>query len=94
MGERTARVVRRVDKDALHTPREFLLQRLKRQQVVAENQSVIKDVILGYAVLGVVRLLRVFEQDARLQLGPLLLADPGEFEFWLAHAAAAFFPLT
>ena len=74
MGERTARVVRRVDKDALHTPRKFLLQRLKRQQVVAENQTVIKDVILSHAMCGVVRLLGVFEQDARLQLRALFLA--------------------
>lgn len=30
---------------------------------------------------GVVRLLRVFEENARLQARPVLLADPGEFEF-------------
>ena len=31
-----------------------------------------------------IRLLRVFEQDAWFQLGPLLLAYPGEFVFLFA----------
>lgn len=74
-------VVGRVDVDALHTTRKLLLQRLQRQQVVPEDQPVVKDVVLRHAMLGVIRLVRVFEQDTRLQLRALVLADPGEFEF-------------
>jgi hypothetical protein len=33
------------------------------------------------AMLGVIRLRRLSQQNARLQLRPVLLADPGEFEF-------------
>jgi len=61
-----------------------LLQRLECQQVVAKDQAVVENVLVGHAMHGVVGFLRVFQQDARLQLGPVLLADPGEFEFWVA----------
>lgn len=43
---------------------------------------------------GVITPGRVFQQDARLQPGPVLLADPGEFEFGFAHAATFSPPLT
>ena len=81
MGEGAAGVVRRVDEHALHLARELLLQRLQRQQVVAEDQPVVEDVVVRHPVLRVVGLLRIFQQNARLQLRPVLLADPGEFEF-------------
>ena len=41
-------------------------------------------VVFGDAVLGVVRVFGVFEEDARLQAGPVLLPNPGEFEFLAA----------
>ena len=41
-------------------------------------------------VPGVVRLLRVFQQNARLQLRPVLLADPGQFQLLLLGHALAF----
>lgn len=76
-----AGVVRRVDEHALHLAEKLLLQCFQRQQVVAENQPVVEDIFLGDAMLGVIRLLWVFEQDSRLQLEPLFLADPREFKF-------------
>ncbi|MBT9137292.1 MAG: hypothetical protein DDT34_02380 [Firmicutes bacterium] len=79
MRKRAARVVRRVDEHALYLSRKLSLQRFQRQQVVAEDQPVAKDIVLRHAMFGVVRLAGVFEQDARLQLGPLFLPDPGEF---------------
>ena len=43
--ERRARVVRRIDIDALDLSGELLLQRLERKQVVAEDEPVIEDVV-------------------------------------------------
>jgi len=83
--EGTPGVVRRVDKHALHLARKLLLQRLQRQQVIPENQPVVEDVTLRNALLGVIRLLGILKQNARLQLGTLPLPDPGQFEFLLAH---------
>ena len=51
----------------------------------AQESTVVEEVVVGNALLGVVRLLRIFEQDARLQLRPLVLANPGEFEFWILY---------
>jgi hypothetical protein len=33
-------------------------------------------------MLGMIRLLRIFQQYTRLQLGPILFPDPGEFQFF------------
>ena len=83
-------VVRRVDVDALDLAGELLFQRLEREQVVAEDEPVVEEVVIRDAVLRVVGLLRVFEQDARLKPGPVLLPDPGEFEFGFARHALIF----
>ena len=88
MLERRARVVRRVDVDALDLASELLLQGLERQQVVAEDEPVIEDVVARHALRSVIRLLRVFQQDARLQLRPILFADPGEFKLRFGHRKA------
>src|SRR5690554_3290579 len=64
-------VVGWVNEYALNFPSKFLLQCLQRQQVVPEDQSVVEDVVISYSLFSVVRLLWFFEQDARLQLGPL-----------------------
>lgn len=37
-----------------------MLQRLQREQVVAEDQTIVEDVIVGHALLGVIATLRVF----------------------------------
>ena len=57
MLEGAASVVRRVDENAFHLARKLRLQRLERQQVVAEYQTVVEVVIGRNAVLGVIRLL-------------------------------------
>jgi hypothetical protein len=61
-----AGVVRRVDEDALHLPCEVLLQGLEGEQVVAVDQDVVENVVVSGAGLGVVRLVRLLHQDARL----------------------------
>ena len=79
MGEGAAGVVRRVDENAFHLARKLRLQCLERQQVVTKDQSIVEDVVVRNAMLGVIGLLRVFQQDARLQPWTFFLADPGEF---------------
>jgi hypothetical protein len=81
MLERAAGVVRRVNEDALNFAGEFLLQGFEGEQIVAKDEAVIEPVIIRDAVLGVIGFLRVFEQDARLQAGPVFLADPRQFKF-------------
>ena len=76
--ERLARVERRVDVDALHLAGELLLQRLQRKQVVAVDQAVVEEVLVRNALR--VGQLFVLEEDARLQAGPILLADPGQLQ--------------
>ena len=40
-------VVWGIDVDASNLPREFLLKGLKREKVVSENESVVKEVVTG-----------------------------------------------
>ncbi len=75
----------RIDVNTLDLPRKLLLQRLQRQQVVPENQPVVELVLVSHPLRRVVRETGVFQKDAGFQLGALVLADPGEFEFRLAH---------
>jgi len=92
MLERAASVVGRVDEHTLHLARDLRLQRLQRQQVVPEDQLVVEDIVLRHPMRRVIRPLRVFQQNARLQLAPVLLANPGEFKFCtfcLAHSSDA-----
>ena len=81
MFESLLSIERGVDVNAFDLSREFLLQRLQREQVVAEDQPIVEDIVVRDPMLGVIRLIQIFEQDAWLQLGPFLLADPGQFEF-------------
>ncbi|WP_293614012.1 hypothetical protein [Porticoccus sp.] len=40
-----------------------------------------KIILIRYPVFGMVGFVRLFQQNTRLQLGPFVFADPGEFEF-------------
>lgn len=57
--------------------REFLLQRLQCEQVVAKDQSVVEDVIIAHPMLSMISLLRILQQNTRLQPRPISLADTG-----------------
>jgi len=81
MLKRTARVIRRVDLDALDLAGEFLFEGFEREEIIAANEAIIEHVAIGHAVRRVIGLLRIFKQDARLQPRPVLLANPGEFQF-------------
>jgi len=76
-------VVGRVDEDALDLARELLFKGFEREEIVAEDKPVIEKVVIGQPMFRVLRPLLVIHQDARLQPRPVLLADPGEFEFGL-----------
>jgi len=56
-------------------------QRVQRQEVVAEDQAVVEEVVLGHSDCSVVRLLRIFQKDAWFQAWSVLFADPRQFEF-------------
>lgn len=77
MGKGATGVVGRVDEYTLHLAREFLLQRLQRQQVVAEDQAVIENVVFRHPVRRVIGLLRFLQQNSRLQPWSVFLPDPG-----------------
>ncbi len=55
--------------------KELLFHRLQRQQVIAEDQPVVEQIIAGHAMRGAVRLSGVFQQDARFQARALLFFD-------------------
>jgi hypothetical protein len=77
MFERLLRIEWRINIDALDLAREFLPDSFQREKVVTTDQPVIENVVSGDAVRRMVGLLRVLDQDARLQLRPVFLADPG-----------------
>lgn len=84
--EGTAGVVRWINEYALHFPAEVLLQGLEGEEVVPVDEAVVEEVPVRDPVRRMMRALRLLQQDARLQLRPVLLADPGEFEFgFLGH---------
>ena len=86
MSKGTARVIRGVDEDALDLAGEPLLERFEGQQVVAEDEPIVEQVAIRDAMRRMVGVLTVLQQDARLQLRPVLLPDPGELEFrFLIH---------
>ena len=74
--KRTARVVWRVNEDTLNLAGELLFERFEGEQIVAEDEAVIEVVVVRDPLLGVIRILRVFEQDARLQPGLVLFPNP------------------
>ena len=79
MRERATGVVRRVNKNTLDLAGELLLKRFEGEEIVAEDEAVAKEVVVRDAVRRVIRPLRGFEQDARLQLRTHVLANPGQF---------------
>jgi hypothetical protein len=54
MSECRARVVRRIDVDTLDLPAEILFECFEGQEVIAEDQSVVKNVIIASSRGGVV----------------------------------------
>ena len=85
--ERAASVVRRVNEDALDLAGELLFERFEGEQIVAKDQPVIEAILAGHPVRRVIRLHRVFQQNARLQPGPVLLPNPRQFKaLLLGHA--------
>src|SRR5712691_7962299 len=84
MRESGSSIVRRVNVDALDLTGELLFERFEGEEVVAEDETIVEKIVVSHAVRSVIGLFRVLQQNARLQLGPVLFANPGEFEFLLA----------
>jgi hypothetical protein len=82
--KRCPSVVRWIDVNALDLASELLLQGFEGEEIVAKNEAVVEDVTISHSMRGMIRLFRVLQQNARLQLGPVVFANPGEFEFLLA----------
>ena len=83
MGEGTASVVRRVDENALDLAGKLLFERFEGQQVVPEDEAVVEQVMIGNPMRRDAGLLSVLQQNARLQLWPVFLPNPGQFELSL-----------
>lgn len=65
---------------------------VESEQIVAEDDPVVEEVVIGGTMRSVIRLRRIFEQDARVQPGPVLLPNPSQFQFLLfrhAHQGVA-----
>ncbi len=60
MHESAAGIVRRVNVDALDLSCELLFEGFESEQIVAEDQPVIKDIVVADTMLGVIRFGWVF----------------------------------
>jgi len=78
--ECAAGVVRRIDEDALDASRILLLQRLEAEEVIALNEDIVEDVVIGDDGGRVIGQRRILDQNARLQPRPDFFARPCEFE--------------
>lgn len=86
-------IVWRITVNALNLARELLLERFERKQFITEDEPVIEQIVIGDPMSGMIKLLRVCQQNPRLQLRPVFLADPGEFEFgFIGHVAVYLLP--
>jgi hypothetical protein len=72
-----AGIVRRVYVDTFYLAGKFLFQGFEGQEVVAEDEAVVEDVVFAGTVLGVIAFGRVFQQDAGFEAGAVFFADPG-----------------
>jgi hypothetical protein len=77
MLESTAGVVGRINVDTLYLAGKFLFQGFEGEEVIAEDEAIVEDVVLAGAVWGVVAFSRVFQQDAGFEARAGFFADPG-----------------
>ena len=54
-----------------------LLESLEGEQIIAENQAIVENILIRRAVRGMVGFLRVLNKDSRLKFWPVLFPDPG-----------------
>ena len=78
--KRASRVVRWIDEHAFHFSRELALKSFQRQQVVAENQSIVEEITPRNPADCVKALGRLLQQNTRFQVGADIFVYPGEFE--------------
>ena len=78
-------VKRGINVNAFNLAAKLMFQCLQGQQVVAEDQPVVEQILLCHPITRMVRQILILQQDARLQSRPILLANPGQFEFLFLH---------
>jgi hypothetical protein len=67
------------NENTLHLPGVFLFERLEARQIVPANEHDVESSLLRDPVNRMVRVLRHLQQNARIQPGPVLLPNSGEF---------------
>jgi hypothetical protein len=72
-----AGIVGRVYVDTFYLAGKFLFQGFEGQEVVSEDEAVVKDIFFAGAVLGVAAFGGVLQQDAGFDAGAGFFADPG-----------------
>jgi hypothetical protein len=70
-------IVGRVYVDTFYFAGEFLFQGFEGEEVVAEDEAVVEDVVFAGAVLGVITFGGILQQDAGFEVGAVFFADPG-----------------
>lgn len=89
MLEGKSSIIGGVNDNRFDLSRKFLLQCPQSEQIVAKDQPIVENIVIGHAIGRVMGPLRVFQQNPRLDLRSLVLADPGQFEALLpAHATS------
>ncbi len=90
MIESIASIIWWINVNTFNLPSKLLLQCLQGQQIIAEDKPVVEDILVRHPVRRMIRLLRVLQQNPRLQPRPILFSDPGEFKllFFSCHCYA------
>jgi hypothetical protein len=77
MRKSTPCVIRRINVNTLDLTSELLFECFQCQEVIAKDESVIENIVVGDTMRGVIRLFWFFQQDTWFQLRPIFLANPG-----------------
>jgi hypothetical protein len=72
-----AGIVGRVNVDTFYLACKLLLQGFEGEEVVAVDETVVKDIFFADALLGMVALGKIFQQDTGFEAGAVFFADPG-----------------
>ncbi len=75
--ESRSSIIWQINVDTLYLPCKLLLQCPKGQQVIPKDKPVVENVLVRHPVRRMIRLLRILQQNPRLQPRPILLPDPG-----------------
>ena len=72
-----------IDIYASNFARKFMFKGFESKEVVTKNYSIIKKVFVLHPMRRMIGLLRIFQQNPRLQSRTVFFSDPGQFQFLL-----------